>query len=455
MRWHRSLRMLTAALAALTAAPAWALDWNGYLQAENRMEMIAPYAYTWHEYRLALQAEAKPVENTRFFGELWLRSLGYPDASSSADLSRKSLVSPQDVDLREAYMDVRNLLTDNLRLQIGRQRVAWGRGDKINPTDNVNPDDLEDLWDYGRHLGSDCLALAYSLSETTFSVIWIPFFTPAVLPAGPLQQALASGTDLPGPLAWVPATDHVLLPPADLNSGSSLACKLSTNLAGYDFSLSYIYGRDDLPLPHTVHIQSGAAGITELDVDLIYPRQSIIGWDAAGAIGGVGCWAEAAVFFPEAVNLEYAPDAATQMIMAANGLSFPEKTMLADKPYVKYLVGADYTFPGGFYLNAQYLHGFLHERGESALENYVFANLDWNAVTDVLKLTPIGIGLEIKDFKHITEQYSFIAMPQAEYRPFDNVSLILGARWIWGAAETTFGRIADMDELYLKAKYSF
>lgn len=446
---------LTLTAGLLAAAPGLALDWGGYLQAENRLAMTDPHAWTWHEYRLALRAEAEPSENTRFFGEVWVRSLDYPAAASTANLTLRSAVAPQDVDLREAYLDVRDLLLDGLRLQIGRQRIAWGRGDKINPTDNVNPDDLEDLWDYGRHLGSDSLVVSYSLGEATLSAVWVPFFTPAVLPKGAWQRALLPDQGLPDLLALVPVADQVLLPPADLADGSSAGVKLSANLAGTDVSVSYLYGRDDLPLVRTVHIESGLAGITGLTADLVYARQQVIGVDAAGAIGGVGCWAEAAVVIPEEIRLVYDPDPATQALMAAYGLSFPEQTVLEARPYVRYLLGADYTFPGGVYVNVQYLHGFLHERGEAALGNYTFMNLDWDAIPDMLKLTPVAGGLEVRDPRSLADNYSIVAAPQAEYKPFDNVSLLLGARWIWGASDTTFGQAADLDEVFFKAKYSF
>jgi len=46
-------------------------------------------------------------------------------------------------------------LTSTLDIRIGRQRIAWGTADKLNPTDNLNPDDLEDIFDFGKHLDSN------------------------------------------------------------------------------------------------------------------------------------------------------------------------------------------------------------------------------------------------------------------------------------------------------------
>ena len=42
-------------------------------------------------------------------------------------------------ELREAYVDVR---LGRLDLRLGRQIVAWGRADGVNPTDNLTGDDV-------------------------------------------------------------------------------------------------------------------------------------------------------------------------------------------------------------------------------------------------------------------------------------------------------------------------
>jgi hypothetical protein len=133
------------------------IKWGGYLQTDNRLRLKGDNDFSWHEYRLDLKTEVKPIEKAHFYSEVWLRSLGFPTVENSADLVSKDKVSPLNLDLREAYVDLYGFLFDNLDLRIGRQRIAWGTADKLNPTDNLNPDDLEDIWDFGRHLGSDGL----------------------------------------------------------------------------------------------------------------------------------------------------------------------------------------------------------------------------------------------------------------------------------------------------------
>jgi len=56
--------------------------------------------------------------------------------------------------LREAYLDLNGLLHSSIDIRIGRQRIAWGSADRLNPSDNLNPQEFEDFWDFGRHTPS-------------------------------------------------------------------------------------------------------------------------------------------------------------------------------------------------------------------------------------------------------------------------------------------------------------
>ena len=72
-----------------------------------------------------------------------------------------------------------------------------GTADKLNPTDNVNPYDLEDIWDFGRHLGSDGVQLSVYAGGIQVTAVAIPVFTPVVLPQG--KRATASMPSSVGP----------------------------------------------------------------------------------------------------------------------------------------------------------------------------------------------------------------------------------------------------------------
>jgi len=424
------------------------IKWNGYLQTDNRLRLKGDNDFSWQEYRLDLKTEVKPIEKTHFYSEVWLRSLGFPTVKNSPDLVSKDKVSPLNLDFREAYVDLYGFLLDNLDIRIGRQRIAWGTADKLNPTDNLNPDDLEDIWDFGRHLGSDGLKASYYLGDYTFTFVYIPIFTPAVLPRGDWASALSPSMELPAGLTLGNSTDTIILPKNNLKESSITGVKISKNLFGYDFSLSYVYGRDDLPLARKITFTPTASpGEVDIASELIYPRMHIAGMDMAGAIANVGIWAEAAIFFPKKIKMI--------TDLSALGMGVQESIALNDKPYVKYVIGADYTFKNGIYVNGQYLHGFIHERGEDNMEDYFMFGMEWKLFNDKLKIIPISGGIEIKKFNNIENNYALILSPEINYYPVDNAEVTLGVRWIEGKDTTSFGKVKNNDEVYFKVKYSF
>jgi len=424
------------------------IQWNGYLLADDRLYVKDDMDFSWQEYRLDLKTEGNPAQNTHFYSELWLRSIGFPAVQESSDLIDEDIVSPLNVDMREAYVDLYGFLFNDLDIRIGRQRIAWGTADKLNPTDNLNPDDLEDIWDFGRHLGSDGLQATYYLGDFTFTGVYIPIFTPAVLPGGDWASALSPSLELPPGLTLGETSDTIILPENNLKDSSTIAVKIATYLFGYDFSLSYVYGRDDLPLATKVILTPASVpGEADVASELMYTRMHIVGMDCAGAIAVVGIWAEAGIFFPEKVTIT--------TDLSGFGMGIQETTALDNNPYIKYVVGADYTFKNGVYINGQFLHGFIHERGKDNLEDYFMFGMEKKLFSEKLKISPISGGVEIKDLNNIKNNYALIFSPEITYYPFDSTELVTGLRIIEGTSTTTFGKVKDNDELYFKAKYSF
>ncbi len=222
--------------------------------------------------------------------------------------------------------------------------------------------------------------------------------------------------------------------------------KIEKNFFGYDFSLSYFYGRDDIPLVNKVKLTPiDFFGTADVSVELIYPRIQVLGLDVAGAVGKIGIWAEGALFFPG--EIEVTTD------LTDLGLGLQRSTAL-DKPYFRYVVGADYSFKGGCYINGQYLHGFIHERKEDDMGEYFLLSIEKKLFRDKLKIT-LGGGAEVRSFNEISDNYAFLFAPEVVYYPFDNAEITFGYRFIDGKENVVFGRVKDNDEVYFKAKYSF
>lgn len=426
------------------------LKLGGYLQTDNRVLLKNERSeFSWQEYRMSLKAEAKSTDTSDFYSEIWLRTLGFSAIQNSSDLSISNDILPLNIQVREAYINIYGIFLENLDLRIGRQRIAWGTADTLNPTDNLNPDDLEDIWDFGRHLGSDAFKAVLYLEDFRLEAVFIPVFTPAVLPRGSWAAVLSPAMELPPGMILRNLTDVVIMPENNFSESSITGIKLSKNLFGYDFSISYIYGRDDLPIVNTVKFTptGGAPGEVDIESKLMFPRMNIVGADMSGAIATVGVWAEAAMFIPEKITLI--------TDLSDLGMGTSESIVLDGNPYVRYVVGADYTFENGLYVNAQYVHGFIHERGEENLENYFMFGVELKTMEDKLKIVPLGGGVVIKDFQDIENKYAYIYSPEISYAPVDNAEIKLGARWIEGTDATAFGSMREFDETYLKVKYSF
>jgi hypothetical protein len=480
LRCKSALTLLLLAGAALIAAqeenPPLSLSWNGYVMADDRVHVsTSPYDFSWQEYRLDLKSELKAYGKAKFYGEVWLRSLGFPSPKNDADLQQTTSASPLNLDLREVYAEIFDLGFKGLDVTVGRQRIAWGTADKINPTDVINPCDLEDIWDFGRHLGSDGIKGMYYIGDFTITGVFVPIFRPSVLPLGNMINVLMPPMpSFPG-VNIGSVTDTVLMPALSPKDNSTGALKFGGRVAGIDFSLSYAYFRDGIPLVSGLELIPKASNIGEVLADMAdgtleikeakarleYPRLHMAGFDFAGAIAKMGIWGEMGVFFPEKrtnMTVTFGGNDTLARFLGSlpqvSGEFASQAPALDEKPYVKFVVGLDYTFSWDMYVNLQYIHGFVQDRGDS-IEDYLMGNLDWKFFNGKLKITPIGVGLEIKKFSKISDNYAVVGQPQLAWYPIDNMDITLGVRLIDGKNGTYFGRLKNDDEAFANVKYSF
>ncbi len=448
--------LLLPAFSGKTAA--YGLEWRGDFTAGHRLLLQDGNECSHVEYRLDLQPEAR-LGRSSFTGQLWLSSPGLPagknNMGDSEDLTGHNAPSSWDLEMREAYVDLYDFPLNGMDFRAGRQRIAWGAGDLVSPTDNLNPQDLLDIKDFGRRLGSDAVQLAWYPGDITLTAVYIPVFTPARLPANWLElfSQPAATNELPVPLVWTEQTNIKLqLPSSTPGESSAVGLKLSGRLGGYDLSLSYVDGRYDLPLVKEargkfINPLDPMEGIELNEALLFFPRRRVLGFDLAGELAGAGVWAEAAVFFPEKVT--------TVTTIESGPIPLLVETKLLDKPYLKYLAGADYTFPDGTYVNLQYLHGFPHERGREALEEYFLFALEKTLQHGRVKIVPLAGMLKIRDFQKIKENYALVLAPEISWYPVDGAEITLGINWIEAAGDSLFSSFRENDEVYLKIKYSF
>lgn len=422
----------------------------GELSTDERFRLKDNNAWSWNENRLDLKLEKKIPDKAKFYSDVWLRNIGVPNLTSSSQLYDKNQVSPYNIDIREAYVELYGFLFKNLDIKLGKQRIAWGTADKLNPTDNLNPYDLEDILDFGRHNGSEAINMTYYLtSDFYLQGVYIPFFRPATMPLGSWSSTFTPEMTLPQGMQLRSFNDTLMLPEYNLEESSIAGLKFKGFLKGYDFSLSYVYGRDGLPLANkNTFTPVDTMGGVNINSQLIFPRTHIIGADLAGSIGSIGIWAEAAAFIPE--------DKITMFNdLTGFGMPLMDTVILNDEPYFKFVIGADYTFGDGSYLNFQYLHGFIHERGVDALNDYFMFAYEKKIFDEKLKITPIGGGFIVSDWDDIENNYAMIFAPQISYQATDNAEITIGAFILDGKGSNIFASVKDFDEVFFKVKYSF
>jgi hypothetical protein len=455
MKWFVLSLLLILTFAAFLNGQDNPLQLSGELLTDQRFLLQDKNPWAWNENRLTVKLDKRFTGNSKFYSEVWLRNMGLPHIASSSDLYNKGIVDPYNLEIREAYIQLFGFLTKNLDVTIGRQRIAWGTADVINPTDNLNPYDLEDILDFGRHRGSDAINLQYYFNnDFSLQAVYVPFFQPANLPVGIFAGSLNASMDLPPGMVLAGYSDTISMPEYNLGESATAGLRFKGFAGGIDFSFSYVYGRDGLPY-NTLNtiIPADAQGGVHVDAQLTYERNHIFGVDLATSIAGIGFWAEAAVFIP------------SKDIMMSNDLSafFPmspepviiDSLLLEAKPFVKFVVGGDYHFADGSYLNFQCIHGFIHERGKDALNDYFFLRYDKGFFNDKLKISPLSGAFIVTDWSNIQVNYAYAYMPEIIYRATENSEISLSTVFFDGKGDNLFANMKDYDMFIFKLTYMF
>lgn len=337
------------------------------------------------------------------------------DMDSIGDLALREESDPFRFDVHQLYVGVRDLIVDGLDLKVGQQLAQWGAGDQFNPTNLQNPDNVEDPLRFGDQLGNVMARLDYWISpEWSITGVLIPIFRPALLPRTanlgtarvdrvPLEdeflrwrieaeQFATGGTTIGAPTIVKNVTPSL---PDTSFENMQVAYRIGGSIAEQEVSLSYYKGRNDFPVPRANHayldptprcnpddssqcIDSAIA----TDVTLEYPEMHAFGLNLAGEIpwlqeisdvfSAIGYRIEGALIVPEKTTLRIDKDALD--------IAFPqpageydydddgrpggrEPTVIDDTPFLKWVVGLDYTFEEHTYLNVMWVHGMVDEYG--------------------------------------------------------------------------------------------
>lgn len=471
---------------------------QGYLRSDFRASLEDPYTFERNDNILNTALHFDGGEKIGARASFEIVYSGFSRVEEINDLASRERVDPFRIESEELYLDLYGWPFSWLDLRIGKQTLVWGTADQFNPTDNLNPDDFEDPLEFGKNIANNMIRADAYFGENTLTLVVVPVFKPAQIPptTPEIFQASPQGAQIidvtfANALALFPQevqelaaeSLHVtfaedadfdlqlrpLLPEPSLGN-AMFGARFQSRIGNVDGSLSYFYGRDDLPFlahsftesfeipPEGVEIvQNGAGEIEEVnltieaisgEVELVYPRYHVVGADLTTSLPflfDMGFWAEGGLFLPEHLDTVIAyNDPLTPQDAPPTEVVIP----FLDDPFVKFTVGFDYTFDSGLYANVQFIHGFFDELGNEQIDDYVFAGMDKYFLSDTL-LTRIFAGIDVND-------RSYLVFPEITWTPMDAVSFIVGAIVYRGAPLSKFGQpSAGKDTLHLKVQYSF
>ncbi|MFZ2300320.1 MAG: DUF1302 family protein [Gallionella sp.] len=325
--------------------------------------------------------------------------------------------------LREGYVGFSSGAAD---FRIGKQIIAWGRADQLNPTDNLSPRDNTlfipepDDQRQGTVAAKGTYNFPENFSGLAATAIWLPRFRPN-------KQPIA------------PAAGFVFNESAP--NGNQFALKLEQTGQAVDWSLSYFRGFDLNP---DIAALPGA-----LNLSLQHHRIRVLGADAAAVIGRYGLRAEAAYIWTE--------DAAGIDPFVKN-------------PFFYGVVGADRTFFEYLNINLQY---FVRQ-----ISGFSDPNIIANPLTRAIAVQQSifshqqdkfqqGMSLRISD-KWLNEMleaelaavYNFtrrdyMLRPKLGYAFNDHWKGSAGAILFRGNDSTFFGLLQDRSAMFGDLRYSF
>ena len=326
-------------------------------------------------------------------------------------------------ELREGYVGWRN---DKIEVTLGRRIVAWGRADRINPTDIISTRDYTRLFteDEDQRRGNLMATASYALGDVTVTALWVPEFRPNLYPI-----PLFRGLDV-----------HQV---TEKFSADQFGLRLNHTNSGFDWAISYFLGINRNPGVRLEHISSNA-----LTVKTIYNKNQMWGADFATNIGDYGLRGEIAYSQP--------------------GTS--KGDVFNPRPFIEAVVGADRNVIQNFNVNFQYvlMHTFSYTDPGMGFAASVAAVATEAALLNNQRLRvqhgpALRVGytmlndtllLEVSALAFLSD-HSLAVRPRSTYAITDRLKLISGADLFTGPKNTYLGQLRRNTTVFTEVRYSF
>ncbi|MHB8254450.1 MAG: DUF1302 family protein [Acidiferrobacter sp.] len=327
--------------------------------------------------------------------------------------------------LREAYLS-KNWRGNQLR--VGKQIVAWGQGEGVNPTDNLTPRNYTVLQPStaDQRFGTTSILWNHFMGRHfTLTTFVSPFFTPSV-----------------APIPALPGVSFVANTPTRRWHNTEAAIKLRKTSGGGDWSISYFRGFNLLP-------NLVLAGSTTPVVDLGYNRMDVIGADFDRPVGSrYLVWGEFAYFRPLSVSY-----------------SLPQ----TQKPSIFAVLGGGRQFAGTVSVNLQVVDRVVQDyvapqsaptgpeqdvAVENALINGELHRNNYGATAQVVD-SWLNQTLQGKCFVYVNvHPVNSLVRVTLTYTATDHIVETLGAEDYMGPVNSYFGQLRDNRMVFAQWRYN-
>lgn len=358
-------------------------------------------------------------------------------AANSTESSTALRASNTTARLREGYVEFEQGV---VRARAGRQIIAWGRADRINPTDNLSPRDFTFLSqeDEEQRNGLNAVAIDAKGGEAwSVSGVYVPRFEPHVVPVGLLPRGVVVDAR--------PAKPEVAL-------------KLEHAGADIDFSLSYYRGFDRflryvLVAPTQSEVTLSPASLLPPRVRASFNRQQTFGADIAFNVGKFAVRAEVA----------------TSRYSAAD----PQPTLQTEpaRTINRAVVGIDRTVFDTANLNLQvfsiHRRGYTNARALDQPVNLQRLSDGLARLNNEYGRVETGATLRISD-RFLNEQLrlelsaiydfskrSYLLRPRVAYSFSDAIRVSAGADYFHGQEQSFFGARSKNNLAYMELAWIF
>ena len=405
-------------------------------------------------------------------------------------------ISPA-VEFDEAYVDV---FLPAVYLRLGKQKVAWGKLDRSQPNDLINPQSYADPFvqeEEERKIGVPALQASYYVPETLgappesrVTAVWVPSYVPYRFPLASCQvSGSASHCDIERwfPPAAVPPS-AITVPGSVLSGGQSITVPLAfrtqnaptpalrvenseiglryaAHIHDADCALYYFHGFDVQP---AFRLTADAIGsrtmVTGATTTLSPVFRSIDsgGGDFAYAfdrftVRGEGAFVHGRPFPIDLRFLITDPsllkdsilDALSRLPPTGSGtasVKLPDSFAVRDA--VEWGIGADYLYEGYMLLLQVEQTDVLHNDQPLLIKDVdtrLLLNLRKNVLHDALQIRLVA--------EHAIESDYTLLRPLLRYRVTDHIAVTAGYVFIAGRSHSVIGEYKHNDEGWMSLEY--